>query len=92
MVLPHGFSYSVLENRTNEQNIHRVQVSTWFIEQQDFSFAENWPGKAHQLFVAMAEDTASIHKNKIKLAWKLLYYGFQSDLPKKERTQKTGKI
>lgn len=87
MMLPHGFSCFVLENRTNEQNIHRVQVSTWFIEQQNFSFAENRPGEAHQLFVAMTEDAASIHKNKIKLAWKLLYYRLQPNLPEK-RTQK----
>lgn len=83
MVLPLRFSYSRLEKRTNEQNIHRVQVSTWFIEQQDFSFAEDWPGEAHQLFVAVTEDTASIHENKIKLAWKLLYYRLQPNLPEK---------
>lgn len=88
MVLPHWFSYFILEDRTNEQNVHRVQVSTWFIEQQDFSFAENWTGKAHQLFVTVTEDTASIHKNEIKLAWKLLNYGLQPNLQERKRTGK----
>lgn len=32
------------------------------------------------MFVPMAEDTATIYKNKIKLAWKMLYYRLQSNL------------
>lgn len=67
-------------------------MSTWFIQQQDFSFAENRPGKAHQLFVTVTEDAASIHKNEIKLAWKLLNYGLQPNLPERKRTGKISEI
>lgn len=67
-------------------------MSTWFIEQQDFSFAEDRPGKAHQLFVAMTEDAASIDKNEIKLAWKLLNYRLQPNLPERIRTGKISEI
>lgn len=90
--LPHWFSYFILGDRRNYQNVHRVQVSAWFIKQQDFSFAENWPGKAHQLFVAVTEDTASIHKNEIKLAWKLLDYRLQPNLPERKRTGEISEI
>ena len=91
-MLPHWFSFFILEDGKNDQNVHRVQVSTWFIEQQDFSFAENWPGKAHQLFVAVTEDAAPIQKNEIKLAWKLLNYRLQPNLPERKRTGKMGEI
>jgi len=63
-------------------------VSTGLVQQQDFSLTENRPGKAHQLLVPMAEDTASIHKNEIQLARELLNHRLQPNLPERKRKEK----
>lgn len=40
----------------------------------------------------MTEDAAAIHKNEIKLAWKLLNYRLQPNLMERERTGKISEI
>jgi len=42
--------------------------------------------------VAVTEDAAPIQKNEIKLAWKLLNYRLQPNLPERKRTGKMGEI